>query len=279
MAGCLIESYWVADSRKLGKSLKMRNHIVVSGIVLAAALASTSAQAQTASKATVAPRTAATHDISGVWRASYRLLTLSREVPPRTPAGQAMFDAYKPSYGPRAIPPASGNDPQGNCDPLGIPRLLLTGGFTAIEMVQIPDRVLQFFEHGHVWRTIWTDGRELPKDTEDPTWLGYSVGKWDGDIFVVQSTGLDERTWIDHFGNPHSDAMRLEERYRRLDRDNLELTITIDDPKIYTKPWVSEKKTFKLEPKTQLREDFCVPSEEQAFNKRMRDPAGGKTGK
>jgi hypothetical protein len=73
--------------------------------------------------------------------------------------------------------------------------------------------------------------------------------------------------------------MRLEERYRRLDRDNRELTITIDDPKTNTKPRVSEKKTFKLEPKTQLRENFCVPPEEQAFNKRMTDPAGGKTGK
>ncbi len=253
----------------------MPDHRLSSKAALAAVAFSISLFAQIPSNGSGTGR-AGQHDVSGVWRASFRVLTLSNNVPPRTPAGQEIFDSYKPSYGPRAIAPAFGNDPQGNCDPLGIPRLLLTGGFTAIEMVQIPDRVLQFFEFGHVWRTIWTDGRELPKDP-DPTWLGYSVGKWDGDAFVVRSVGFDERSWIDHFGNPHSDAMRLEERYRRLDHDNLELTLTMDDPKAYTKPWVSDKKTFKLEPKTQLKELFCVPSEEQAFNKRMRDPAGGKS--
>jgi hypothetical protein len=136
--------------------------------------------------------------------------------------------------------------------------------------------VVQFFEWHHVYRPIWTDGRELPKDAMDnPRWLGFSVGKWDGDVFVVDSIGFDDRTWLDHFGHPHSDEMRLQERYHRLDRDTLELTLTLNDPKIYTKPWVSDTKTFKLEPAKEMQEIFCVPSEEEAFNKRVRDPAAG----
>ncbi len=117
--------------------------------------------------------------------------------------------------------------------------------------------------------------RSLPVDPE-PTRLGYSVGKWDGDTFVVDSVGFIDSTWLDHFGNPHSDEMRLQERYRRVDQNNLEMTLTLTDPKIYTKPWISDKKTFRLEPKTEVVEIFCVPSEEEAFNKRMRDPAAGK---
>ncbi len=214
-------------------------------------------------------------DLSGIWTKTWRTLALSAEVPPMTPEGQAKFNANKPSYGPRAIPPALGNDPTGKCDPLGLVRnLLLEVAIYPMEMVQTPRRVLQFFEWAHSWREIWTDGRDLPKDPE-PRWMGYSVGKWEGDTFVVDSTGFDERTWLDHFGTPHSDQMRLQERYKRLDRDNLELTMTLTDPMTFTKPWVSEKKIFKLDPKAEIQELFCVPSEEEAFNKKVRDPAGG----
>src|SRR5688572_33017722 len=106
------------------------------------------------------------------------------------------------------------------------------------EMFQVKDRVLQLFEWNRVLREIWTDGQQLPAEP-DPKWLGVAVGKWEGDTFVVDSAGFDERTWLDHFGNPHSEEMRLQERYRRIDRETLELTMTLTDPKTYTKPWVS----------------------------------------
>jgi hypothetical protein len=216
------------------------------------------------------------HDLSGVWRWTGRsVLTVSPDTPPFTPLGKQLFDANKPSYGTRAIPPALGNDPQGKCDPLGIPRLLFYGGTNTQEFTVSKDRVVEFFEWMHVYRTIWTDGRGLPKDPELSR-MGYSVGKWDGDTFVIDSVGFIDNTWVDHFGDPHSDEMRLQERYRRVDQNNLELTMTLTDPKIYSKPWASDKKTFRLEPKTELAENFCVPSEEEAFNRRMRDPAGGK---
>jgi hypothetical protein len=220
------------------------------------------------------------HDLSGVWKRSGGVLTMSNETPPMTPWGKAKFDAAKPVYGPRAVPGGLGNDPMSTCDPLGMPRnLFLEVSIYPMELVQTPDRVFQFFEWAHSYRVIWTDGRELPKDP-DPQWMGYSVGKWEGDIFVVKSLGFDERTWLDHFGNPVSEDMTLEERYHRLDRDTLEVNMTIVAPKAYTKPWVSEKKILKLAPpKTDLQELFCVPSEEQRFNKLVRDPGSGLVNK
>jgi hypothetical protein len=215
------------------------------------------------------------HDLSGVWKRSGGVLTMSSETPPMTPWGLARFNAAKPVYGPRAVPGGLGNDPMSTCDPLGMPRnLFLEVSIYPYEIVQTPNRVFQFFEWAHSYRVIWTDGRELPKDP-DPQWMGYSVGKWEGDTFVVKSLGFDERTWLDHFGNPVSEDMTLEERYRRVDRDTLELTMTITAPKAYTKPWVSEKKTLKLAPKAEIQELFCVPSEEQRFNKLVRDPGSG----
>ena len=216
------------------------------------------------------------HDLSGIWLGRNRVLSVGEEPPPRTPWGEAKFNSYKPSYGPRAIPPALGNDPMGNCDPLGIPRLLMfENNPWDFEIIQTKDRMLQIFDRHHVYRQIWADGRELPKDRE-PSFMGYSVGHWDGDTFIVNSVGFDERTWLDHFGSPHSDEMRLEERYRRVDNNTIEFQMTITDPKTYTKPWVSDKRRLILQPVKEFPDElFCVPSEEQEFNRRVRDPAGG----
>lgn len=214
------------------------------------------------------------HDLSGVWNLRSPLLELSKTPPPFTAWGQAKFDANKPSYGPRAVPPAEGNDAMGNCDPLGLPRLFFYA--RPIQFVVTPKRIIQFFQAHVSWRDIWTDGRPLPKDP-DPTWNGYAIGHWDGDSLIVESTGYDERTWLDHFGDPHSDEMRIEERWHRVDHDTLELSMTLTDPKTYTQPWASDAKIFKLQPDQEVvDEEFCVPSEEQAFNRRIRDLADGK---
>ena len=225
-----------------------------------------------------APTSSVPHDsrdLSGVWARQGRVLTMSSETPPMTAWGQAKFDAARPVYGPRAVPGGLGNDPVMTCDPLGMPRnLFLEVSIYPMEIVQTPARVFQFFEWAHVWREIWTDGRALPEDPE-PRWMGYSVGRWDGDEFVVNSLGFDERVWLDHFGHPISDEARFEERYRRVDRDTLQLRMTLTDPKAYTKPWVSETKTFRLDPSHEIEELFCVPSENEAFNRRVRDPGAG----
>jgi hypothetical protein len=109
---------------------------------------------------------------------------------------------------------------------MGFPRILYFP--TPFEFAQISNRVLQMFERDHVVREIWTDGRALPGDP-DPLWYGYSTGKWvDDTTFVVESTGYDDRTWLGAAGFPHSEAMRLEERYQRVDRDTI-TSLTIND--------------------------------------------------
>lgn len=217
-------------------------------------------------------------DLSGVWTRVKGAANMGNDIPPMTPLGQAKEDAHKPSYGPRAIVPALGNDPMGKCDPLGLTRnVFLEVANRSFEFVQTADRVLQFFEWAHQYRTIWTDGRQLPKNPE-PRWMGYSVGRWEGDTFVVETVGLDERTWADMWGRPHSDAMRVQERYQRGDHRTLQLVVRIEDPKIYTKVWVSGALILALNPEKGMDEKletFCVPSEEEAFNQRIRNPAAG----
>jgi hypothetical protein len=217
--------------------------------------------------------------IAGVWNTFGGGRTLSNQAPPMTPEGQRRFNANKPSYGERAIPPALGNDPVGNCDPLGLVRLIHFN--RPFELIVLPDRIVQFFEWSHIWRDIWTDGRKLPEDPE-LRWYGYSVGRWEGDTLIVESNGFDDRTWLDQFGNPYSSEMRLEERYRRVG-DTLELQMTLTDPKIYARPWVSDRKVSRPASKASLtfegwyglREELCVPSVENTFNERIRNPAGG----
>jgi hypothetical protein len=228
------------------------------------------------SSITFAQSAAPSRDLSGVWLLDTPYPGISNQAPPMTPWGKTRFDANEPSFGPRAVPPAFGNDTIGNCDPTGFPRNMFSPS-RPIQFIQLPNQLVQLFQYHSVRRTIWTDGRALPKDP-DPTWYGYSVGKWDGDTLVVTTVGLKEQTWLDHFGYPHSGEMSVEERYRRVDHGTFELVLTVNDPKTYTKPWVSGKKIFKLTPEQELEEEYCVPSEEGFYNDFMRDPAGGKTG-
>jgi hypothetical protein len=256
------------------------------------------------------------HDLSGIWSRNGTPggyggggacrdcgdRGFSNDVPPFTPFGQKMFDANKPSYGRnlgtadanahpeehigrrRAVPPANGTDPYQTCNPMGPSRALIYPD--PMEMNVLPDKTIQQFEWGYGVRTIWTDGRKPLMDPDTPRWWGYSTGRWDGDTFVVTTTGVDDRTWVDHFGYPHSVDMILEERYRRTAYDVVELSMTVTDPKVYTRPWLSQTKRFrKLDTKngiktvdgwTGLMEDLCAPADEvENFNKRVRDPAGG----
>ena len=194
--------------------------------------------------------------------------------PPMTDWGKAKFDANKVSYGPRAVAPEFNNDPVSQCEPLGYPRDLWEANLRPFEFIQTSDRVLLHMQYHDVWRTIWTDGRALPKDP-DPAWYGYSVGHWEGDTFVVESTGYDDRTWLDHFGNPHSDEMRIVERFRRVDKDTLLLDMTLTDPKTYTKPWVADTIKF-VSAKAAIFEEICSPSEEHRFNDEIRNSTSEK---
>ena len=148
------------------------------------------------------------------------------------------------------------DDPYGYCLPPGTPRINFGGGpFRILHTPQITALLYETLV-GMTFRQVFTDGRPLPEVTE-PTWLGYSVGRWDGDSFVVETTGFKDGGWLDTLkGRPHSDALRVTERFRRIDFGHLELTITIDDPKAFVKPWTI-RAPLALLPDTELVEAFC----------------------
>jgi hypothetical protein len=188
-----------------------------------------------------------------------------------TPAGLAALKANKPSGpGVRQVPAALTNDPVSQCDPIGLPGMELYE-LRTIELVQTANQVIYLNQFYGNFRIIWTDGRELPKDPE-LRWNGYSVGKWVDDYtFVVETTGLNPRSWLDHAGRPHSDELRVEERFHRVDHDNMELTVTIIDPKMYTEPWIGLNK-FPLHlqpPGFDMEEFLCSPIDIEEYNKQV----------
>jgi hypothetical protein len=236
------------------------------------------------------------HDLSGTWMqfgaglgggGGGRPRTASEWSPeplPLTPAGLAKLNSNLPGKGPRAGVPAKGNDPLSDANVPGLLRTLVYG--RPFQFLPTSDKVVQIFEWFRIWREIWTDGRKMPEDP-DPRFYGYSVSKWDGDTLDVETAGLDPRLWGDEWGMPFSEDMRLEERWRRVDRDNLQLTITFTDPKMYTKPWTSEIKRFRLQtkgmPDAEMLEVIFTPMDEQDFDKNIRNPsslgvAGPKSG-
>jgi hypothetical protein len=123
------------------------------------------------------------------------------------------------------------------------------------KVIQTPGLVVLLFESYHSYRQIFTDGRALPKDPE-PAWFGYSVGRWEQDTLVVETIGLNEKTWLDDSGRPHSDALRVIERFRRPDFGHMQVQVTIDDPKAYRKPWTATIRWDYL-PDTELLDWVC----------------------
>jgi hypothetical protein len=228
-------------------------------------------------KANVDTRPFDVHDLSGVWSGSPNDLEANgtplntTAAPSFTPYGQKLFEADQSDS-----PQWNSKDPMNVCDPFGWPRWLTYDyGF---EFVVLPNRVLQFFEQGHTWRDIWTDGRKLPPNPPIPRYLGYAVGRWEGDSFFVESNGYDDRSWLTNQvqrtgttkpgGYPHSDEMRIEERYKRLNYGLLQITLTIIDPKVYTAPWTTTATTT-LIPDSEIAEHFCVTSDNLYYNQSM----------
>ncbi|MFY9527480.1 MAG: hypothetical protein WBC04_08650 [Candidatus Acidiferrales bacterium] len=246
----------------------MRNRVMVLILAMVAVLAfSCVALAQTAEQSggEKAQTAAPAPDFSGVWRQhpppgsrGYASYTFSKEIAPMTPWAEAKFKANKPSYGPRAV--GDSNDPVNpttgdavGCAPPGVPRIYLHP--FPMEIIQIPGRVIMLFEFDHFVRQIYTDGRGHNENLP-PSWMGDSIGKWEGDTLVVDTTNFNDKTWLDRGGHPHSDQLHLVERIRRVDHDTLQIDMTFDDPKAYTKPWTGQQ-FFQLRPKWTLMELIC----------------------
>jgi hypothetical protein len=192
-------------------------------------------------------------DLSGIWRsASRRYLTdLS--------AGSAQV-SFQPGaaalYKQRLASKGQGR-PSDRCLPRGVPGMMLARDHPW-KVVQTPGAVIILFHESLHYRQIFTDGRPFPADTA-PTWLGYSIGRWDGDALVAETIGLTEETWLDDGGHPHSDALHVVERFRRRTAGSMDVDVTIDDPKAYTRPWTVTVR-FELARNADLGEEVCPVS-------------------
>lgn len=245
----------------------MRTHLLGVMLALAAVLVFSSVpRAQNAQKAGAvkASSEAPPVDLSGVWEANmpgarWAGYAFTPEIPDMTPWGRERYLSAKPSYGPRAVAsstdyvnPTTGKDV--GCLPPGVPRIYIQP--FAFEIIQTPKKVMEFFEFDHNVRQIFTDGRQHPKDL-DATWMGDSIGRYEGDTLVVDTIGFNDKTWIDRGGLPHSEQLRVIERIRRPNHGSLEINITIEDPIAYTKTW-SGYRNYKLEPDWDIKEFICA---------------------
>ena len=218
-------------------------------------------------------------DLSGSWAGP--LIAKRGEPSPMTALGNRRFALNKPEA---KFGVAGSNDPWRTCDPFGFPRSVVEE-LREIAFSQVPNKMVVLHEYQRVWRDVWTDGRELPKNVDAKggpaaRWYGYSVGHWDGDYtFVIDTVGSDDRSWLDSRGYPHSVDARVEERYTRLDHNHMDLTVTIDDPKIYTKPFVLSTANFLWIPTQEADENMCVPSEAAAYLDIIAVPAAGDRSK
>jgi hypothetical protein len=199
-----------------------------------------------------APKSADGHpDLTGLWSPDTRLLQdLAEDFGPANvpyqPWAKAVFDSRRGG--------AKGkDDPAARCIQ-GMPKLNVLP--YPYRIYQLPNVLLMLYEGFTTFRQLFLDGRAFPKDMQ-PSWIGYSTGRWEGDTLVVETRGVNEETWLDNAGRPHSADMKLTERFRRPDFGHLEIALTIDDPKAYTKPWtVVEKATYLAD--TELLEYVCA---------------------
>ena len=163
---------------------------------------------------------------------------------PYTPAGAEKFKTYD----------AGKFDYTGHCLPQGMTRSMNSP--FPIEIIQAPKRVAILFEAWNVFHVVPTDGRGFPKDTE-PTWIGTSIGRWEGDTLVVETKGFNGKTNLDTVGHPHSDQLHLTQRFTRSDERHIAYEVTIDDPVTYTRPWKNAR-TFTLRPDWEIMEYSCM---------------------
>ena len=187
------------------------------------------------------------------------------EQAPMTPWAEEKFKTAHPPFGAGATFEAINDPVQNYCDPPGVSRVYLYPW--EFKFVQERDAVYILYEYTKMWREIPLN-KPHSKDP-DSTWLGESVGKYEGDTLVIDTIGFNDKTWLDHLGHPHSDQLHLIERFRRADPKTLELQITVDDPKAYTKTFTGTK-TFDLSA-FPLGEGICAWSESSAFQKNVID--------
>ena len=190
-------------------------------------------------------------DVSGLWRMNglgYTFDILGNQHVDMLPWARDVYAARVGSFGK--------DSPETNCLPAG-PRAGLFG-MAPVKFVQTPGLLLILHEDAPT-RQVFMDGRRLPEDP-NPAWMGYSVGRWEGDTLVVESLGFNDRGWLDLSGHPHTEALRVTERFQRLDTGRMRLEMTFDDPKTYSRPWIIGV-DMHLMADTELLENVCHENE------------------
>jgi hypothetical protein len=220
------------------------------------------------------------HDLSGVWRL------------PMTPKSNLHFDSTMPepaltqwgqdhifpggiTHGPHIT--VSGGFPGQNCDPIGVPAQFAYLRFYPLENIQLPGRIIQMFEDHREWRNI-AIGQDHPKDL-NPTYMGNSVGKWEGDTLVVDTIGFNGKLFVtEDVDHPMSKEFHLVERYTRTDYNTLKIELSFSDPKVWgDKSWSGFTRILKLQ-QDQLQEWICVPEVDSEFNRKVMAPTYGSQG-
>ena len=211
-----------------------------------------------------APRTAdGKPDLSGVWRGAgplYRF-NIAQDLKPEDiqPWAEALFL--------QRVRNSRVDSPLAKCHPVSVP---YHNFFNLMRIVQTPTLIILMYESPNSpYRTVYTDGRDLPRNP-NPAWLGYSIGRWDGDTFVVTTTGFSDQGWLDSGGHPQTESLRLTERFHRRDFGHMDFEMTLDDPKVFTRPFTIKTERV-LSPDTDLLEDVCE-------NERDRSHMSGDTG-
>jgi hypothetical protein len=208
---------------------------------------------------------------------------------PYTSRGLELYRSHKALEGVDSVLPGQDNDPRNRCEPLGIPRY----NHYNIRLTQIFQddyKMVMLYQYDNRWRIIWADGRELPKlvdgaveiggEIREQRFFGYSVGKWVDDYtFEVQTVGTlpEDRVWLDSTGRPISDQARITETFRRVDYDTLVWSETVEDPKMYTKPFDTMRLRMRLhDPRTDVMEYYCSPAEADNYNRIFGNAKSGK---
>jgi hypothetical protein len=194
------------------------------------------------------PRVGGHPDLSGVWqRREGEIYTTGIDIPYREWAADLV--KQRTANGGK-------DDPTANCLPWGLPRI---EAFSVQKITQTSNVTIVLYEYLTTFRQIFTDGRKLPVDP-NPTWMGYSVGHWEGDTLVVETSGFNGKSWFESHGQPVTEAMHLTERFRRPDVGHLEIDAFFDDPKAYTRPWKASMH-LELMPDSELIEYVCNENE------------------
>lgn len=193
-------------------------------------------------------------DLSGLWMPTARYIgNIASDLKP----GEVPLRPWAEALYKKRQEDKSKDDPTGHCIPGGVPRSNAVP--YPFKILNSDGMVVILYEAVHGYRQIFTDGRELPKDP-NPNWQGYSVGRWEKDAFVVDSSGFVENSWLDNGGHPGTESLRVTERFRRKDFGHLEIAVTINDEKAYTKPWTITM-PYEFLADTDLLEYVCTENE------------------